>query len=327
MIKKINLDFARLIASFLVVAIHISPFAMINNDLDFVFSRVIARFAVPLFLTITGYFLLPKALEDKEKLKEYLKKIIKIYLFCIIIYIPLNIYKKDFNGLNILAFLKTIFIEGTIYHLWYFPALILGILITYYSLKKFNIKNCFFIFFFLYLIGLLGDSYYGLSIKSDILLSFYDFIFSITDYTRCGLFYVPIFLYLGFYISKKKDVNTKTDIVFFFISLLLMITEALILYKLEFIRHDSMYLMLVPAMYFLFSALKNNNQQNRKLRDISTSIYIFHPYFIVFVRMFSKLLNLERVLVFNNLIHYIIVIITTFIFAFILEFIKEKVKR
>ena len=325
MAKKINLDIARLVASFLVVAIHISPFATISTDLDFCFSRVIARLAVPLFLMITGYFLLPKALDDSSKLKKYIIKIVKLYVFCIIIYLPLNIYKHDFNNLNLITFLKSIFIEGTIYHLWYFPALILGIVLTYLILKKINMKSCLIVFLALYLVGLFGDSYYGIVKQIPFLAAIYDIIFSITDYTRCGLFYVPIFLFLGFWISKSKKNNKNFFLLV--ISLLSMLIEGMVLYKMDLIRHDSMYLMLLPSMYFLFDILKSSTGKNERLRKISTLVYIFHHYFIVFVRMIANFTNLESLLVRNNFVHYLVVAVTTFIFSSFLIYMKERVEN
>ena len=100
--KKINLDFVRLIASICIVAIHIYPFNNISELLDYQITRVFFRQCVPIFLMITGYFLIPKILKDKQKLKGYLKKISIIYLFAIFLYLPLNIYKGDFLNINLL---------------------------------------------------------------------------------------------------------------------------------------------------------------------------------------------------------------------------------
>ena len=49
----------------------------------------------------------------------------------------------------------------------------------------------------LYLIGLGGESYYGLISNIPVLSTFYRGIFQVFDYTRNGLFYVPLFLLLG----------------------------------------------------------------------------------------------------------------------------------
>lgn len=65
--KGISIDIWRFAASFLVVAIHISPFENIDGEFDFFLTAVLGRTAVPLFLMITGYYTLHKASENKKK--------------------------------------------------------------------------------------------------------------------------------------------------------------------------------------------------------------------------------------------------------------------
>ena len=308
--KKINIDVARFGVSFLVIAIHISPFININQDINFFFTRVLGRIAVPLFFMITGYFVIDGCLKDKNKLKKYTIKILKIYLFCIILYLPINIYMGKFNNISIFSIIKDILINGTLYHLWYFPALILGIWITYYFIKKLGNRKTFITVIVLYIIGLLGDSYYGLTRNVCVLRYIYDFIFKISDYTRNGLFYAPIFLYLYS--------------VLFFIG---MTIEATILHKFNLQKHDSMYILLIPTMYVLFDYLINiSNTQNLKLRNVSTIIYIFHPLFIVGIRFISGICKVEKYIVDNNFIFYLVVAVVTTIFAFLIEKIKEVIK-
>jgi len=62
--KKINIDVARFVVSFLVIAIHISPFININQEFNFFFTRILGRIAVPLFFMITGYFVIDGCLKD-----------------------------------------------------------------------------------------------------------------------------------------------------------------------------------------------------------------------------------------------------------------------
>ena len=149
MSKKINIDVWRFIVSFLIVAIHISPFAEISPEFNFFITRILGRIAVPLFLMITGYYVLDKSLDNVEKLKDYTKKTLKMYLFCIILYIPINIYMGNFSNIDFIQIIKDILINGTLYHLWYFPALILGLWITYYLIKKMGVKKTFLIAIFL----------------------------------------------------------------------------------------------------------------------------------------------------------------------------------
>lgn len=321
------IDVWRFILSFFVVAIHISPFSKISPELDFFMTRILGRIAVPFFLMITGYYILDKSKDDIKKLKDYTIKIIKIYLFSIFLYIPINIYMGKFTNISFLQIIKDIFINGTLYHLWYFPALILGLWITYFLIKKFSNKTVFLITIFLYLIGLFGDSYYGIIETSKIISSIYNFIFEICDYTRNGLFLVPIFLYLGYFI-KINNYSKKSDLYLSIIFFLCMSVEGFVLNHFNLQRHDSMYIFLIPVAYFLFRCLVSNSKSsNKNLREISTGIYIFHPLFIVVVRFISKIIKIDNLLVSNNLILYVVVSISTLIFMCLVMRVKELIKN
>ncbi len=327
--KKLSMDMFRIIAAILIVAVHTFPLVSINETADFVFTHVICRIGVPFFLMITGFFILPKAIEDKNKLIKYLIKIAKIYVICMILYLPVNIYAGQLKGIGVIDVLKDIFINGTFYHLWYFPALILGMIITYFLAKHFNKKIVGICAIVLYIVGVFGDSYFGISSKILVISNIYSGIFAVSEYTRNGLFYAPMFLFLGYIFNNLElKISKKNNIIFVVISLILMILEGLILRKFSLQKHDSMYFMLIPAMFFVFNIiLQGNEENNKKLRGIATIIYIIHPIFIIIVRGAGKVLHLENLMIDNSLIHYLLVVISSVIFSIIFEIIKEKVKN
>lgn len=83
----------------------------------------------------------------------------------------------------------------------------------------------------LYIIGLFGDSYYGIVKSVSCLNGFYNLIFQLTDYTRNGIFFAPIFFVLGGYISDNQNrLSLKRSIVGFIVCFALMFGEALALY-------------------------------------------------------------------------------------------------
>lgn len=61
-----SLDYFKIITALLVIAIHTSPLTSFNVEADFVLTRVIARTAVPFFLMVTGYFLLPRYIWENQ---------------------------------------------------------------------------------------------------------------------------------------------------------------------------------------------------------------------------------------------------------------------
>ncbi|AFS77583.1 serine-type alanine/serine racemase [Gottschalkia acidurici 9a] len=305
-----GLDSFRIVAALMVVAIHTSPFTSLDTTADFIFTYVISRIAVPFFLMITGYFSLNKCLQDRETLLKFLIKNSKIYLMAIILYIPLNIYAKHFVQGNLpVDIIKAIIFDGTFYHLWYFPAVITGVLIVYFFRKKFNLKTTFTITLLLYLIGLFGDSYYGLISNNPYIAKFYDGIFSVSSYTRNGIFYAPIFLVMGEIIALRDSKISKPKyLTCFFTSLLLMVLEGLILYKFQIQRHNSMYLLLLPCMFFLFQLLvKYKGNTSKSIRSITLWIYLIHPIMIVVVRGIAEATNTRNILINNSFLHYLAV--------------------
>ena len=66
-------------------------------------------------------------------------------------------------------FLQVLLFDGTMYHSWYFPVVIIGIVISYLLIKKFDIKKGMLdTVLGLYIIGVLGDNYLWISDKNSI---------------------------------------------------------------------------------------------------------------------------------------------------------------
>ena len=207
--------------------------------------------------------------------------------------------------------IKDIVFDGTLYHLWYLPAAIVGAVIAWYLVKQWAYRKAFAVTLVLYIVGLFGDSYYGIAENIPSLNSFYHLIFQVSDYTRNGIFFAPIFFVLGGYISDNKDkLSFKKSIIGFTTCFSLMFAEALTLHRFELQRHDSMYVFLLPSICFLFYFLMHFKGKNRaQLRTISLIIYIIHPFVIVLIRLFAKITHLQNALVENSLIHYLLVCI------------------
>lgn len=307
-----GIDYFRMIAAVLIVAIHTSPLASFSATGDFIFTRIIARVAVPFFLVTSGFFLISRYSYNADKLRKFIKKTALIYAAAIVIYIPINIYNGYFSEDNLLPkIIKDIVFDGTLYHLWYLPAAIVGAVIAWYLVKQWAYRKAFAVTLVLYIVGLFGDSYYGIAENIPSLNSFYHLIFQVSDYTRNGIFFAPIFFVLGGYISDNKDkLSFKKSIIGFTTCFSLMFAEALTLHRFELQRHDSMYVFLLPSICFLFYFLMHFKGKNRaQLRTISLIIYIIHPFVIVLIRLFAKITHLQNALVENSLIHYLLVCI------------------
>lgn len=328
-----GLDYFRLFAAFLVIAIHTSPLSSFSSSADFIFTRILARMAVPFFLMVTSYFLLPQYLfehtKDFRPLLMFIKKTLLLYVAAIVIYLPVNFYAGQLHGANIFNFFRMLVFDGTLYHLWYLPASIIGVLLIILMSRKLPFRAIVGTALVLYGFGLLGDSYFGFLSNSDLLREIYEAMFRVFSYTRNGIFYAPVFLVMGAGMKKIQRGRKKTTIMLgFVLSVLLMICEGLTLNHLDVQRHDSMYICLLPCMYFLFQiVLSVKKSPVKPLRTISTWIYIIHPLFIVLVRGAAKFTHLESIFIENSIAHYIAVSLLSCSFAVFLQKVSEIVHK
>ena len=319
------LDRFRLIAALLVIAIHTSPLGSFSPEGDFFLTRVLARIAVPFFFMVTGQFVAAGFINEeivpgKKGLRScasckmpwrYLRKILFYYGISIVLYLPAGIYAGHYQDMTLVSVLRMLLFDGTFYHLWYFPACLLGILVLYLMSRFLNLRDILVLSGLLYVIGLSGDSYFGLVQKVPALEALYEFFFSLSSYTRNGIFFAPLFLALGVWCGRDSRHGAAVHLTSFVLSFLLMTGEAFTLRHLSWQRHDSMYLMLVPVMLSLYRTLLClsgfSKSPAKYLRSMALWIYILHPLLLIAVRGGAKVLHLTPLLVDNSLIHYIAV--------------------
>ena len=176
-----GLDVFRLCAALLVIAIHTSPLASVSRAADFFLTRILARVAVPFFLMVTGQFVAAgftaPSVRATARLHKFIQKTMLLYIFCILLYLPVGIYAGHYKDMTIGSALRMVLFDGTFYHLWYFPACILAISLVHLMSRFLSLRNMTIVSAILYLIGLFGDSYYGLAQKIPALETMYDGLF------------------------------------------------------------------------------------------------------------------------------------------------------
>ena len=326
-----GIDRFRQVAALLIVGIHTYPLSSISESLNFLVVNIFSRIAVPFFLMVTGYFLLPQYFsKEKSSAKQlvcFIKKTGLYYAIATALYLPISIYAGYYSEGPIAATIfRNILFDGTFYHLWYLPASIIGVLLLYFLSRRFSLRAVVGISAVLYLIGLLGDSYYGLVSNAPLLNSIYSVGFQVFSYTRNGFFYAPVFLAMGALIAKTKQrLDARISLLGFAASMLLMIAEGFTLSYSGFQRHDSMYIALLPCMLFLFHLLlARKGKTSPILRSVTMWIYILHPLFIIAVRGIAKAAGLTTVLVDNSMIHYITVCLLSITFSLLIVKLRQK---
>ncbi|GGO04563.1 acyltransferase family protein [Saccharibacillus kuerlensis] len=201
-------DWLKFIAALLVIANHTSPLASISSEADFLVAGLISRVAVPIFFIGAGFFLFRKFTDDSSAnvsaVIRYTNKIVLLYGLSILIYLPLNVYKGDFKeGVDVVSGLRDIVLDGTFYHLWFFPALWIGIWLIYFLSRLPSLFWSWTAAILLYAIGLLGDSYYGFAVGTLHLQPLYDTLYQWMDYTRNGFFFAPLPVLMGAVLARR----------------------------------------------------------------------------------------------------------------------------
>ncbi len=316
-----GLDYFKIAAACLVIAIHTAPMSSFSDEADFILTGIIARVAEPFFFMVTGQFLLPAYLfekrSDRAPLVRFIRKTLILYGFATVLYIPVNIYAGHWKDIGVAEAIRLLIFDGTFYHLWYLPALATGVCLIVLLSRKLSFRSVFGIGILLYLVGLFGDSYFGVIRKIPVISSVYDGMFSVFSYTRNGLFLAPVFLIMGAWIGHTRLLWKRNAVAAgLAVSLIIMLAEGMLLHHFKLQRHDSMYLSLLPCMFFLYLFISSFRlEPHPLLRKTATWMYLIHPAVIILVRGAAKAVRLTGVLVNNSLLHFLTVCICSAVIA------------
>ncbi len=321
------IDNFRLAAALLIVAIHTSPLKSFSETADFLVTYCFGRIGVPFFLMVTGYFVLApyqRGISGNGSMGKFLRKTAVLYGIATLIYIPLKIYSQNISP-TLGGWLKEIFFDGTFYHLWYLPAVILGCLLLIGLLQFCSPLAISGITFVLYLVGVLGDSYYNLICEVPVLKTVYEGIFHVSSYTRNGIFLAPVFLWMGVVLANSKlKISRDYATAGFLISLAGMTAEGFASFYFQWQKHNSMYFLLIPVMFFLFELLLSiQGTEIGIARDLSMYIYILHPFCIVLVRGAAGALKASKLLVEQSFLHYLAVSVVSALLSLAVVLVKQ----
>lgn len=279
-------DRFRVPAALLVIAIHTGPLLSLNGEANYLLTDILARIAVPFFFSVSGWFLVPRLLrEGRAALIPFVKKLLLLYGAAALLYLPLNLYNHTLEESGF-ALLRDVFFNGTFYHLWYFPALVLGACLVYGLLRILGPRWAWLPALLLYAAGLLGDSYFGLTAALPPLRAGYEALFLLFDYTRNGLFFPPVFLLLGGWLALRPARRSAAWYgAGLLLSLALLTAEGLLVQRLALARFDALYLCLPLCVGFLLRWLQRLSLPSAPaLRGWAAAVYVLHPWCIVLIR-------------------------------------------
>ena len=266
------------------------------EPLHFGLKSMLGRLAVPFFIVCASFFL-KQSLGNSQKMKAYLVKIVKTYLFWSFVYLPyawvffsslhLPVYLFPAGVLIALIYL------GMCYQLWYIPAFLLGLFLVNQLVKRLGMVWTGFLALLLYCWGLIET--YSAYLDTTSLLKGYQLYSNLFFTARNGLFYTPIFIYMGYYLYDHFHAQAfriyrwqKLALAFGLLCL-----EGIIIFQHEGIDKNFFFLLPFVTVYLVNACLRSSFLKSydlKYLKQMSIALYFSHPIFIEWARYgFSSL--------------------------------------
>lgn len=318
------IDIMKFVCAIFVIAIHSGIVKYESGTTQWYIINVLLRLAVPFFFIASGFLFGKKYLYNKEKLKEnsikQVKRLIKPYIFWVIIIIPYIIYaNKLLKGnliVSILKLFRLIIFNG--YHMWFILALIVAICMEYMFLKKNKVKLAVFFSVILYSIALLGNSYYFL-IEGTLIQNFIDVIIKIFTMVRNGIFVgFPLFtigICVALHEKEIYKISNKKVYLFLLIFIITQILEASFIRGKNYKEDHSLFISIIfIATLLLIICIKTKNIRFKKintvlLRNLSTGIYYMHFPIIKYMSLLIPSIGYIEIFLITTIITIIINII------------------
>ena len=266
------------------------------EPVHFALKSILGRMAVPFFIVCASFFL-KQSLRDSRKMKAYLVKIIKTYLFWSCVYLPYAWFFFSSLNLPVSLFPVGVFIAlvylGMCYQLWYIPAFLLGLLLVNQLVKRLGMIWTGLITLLLYCWGLIET--YSAYLDTTSLLKGYQLYSNLFFTARNGLFYTPIFIFMGYYLydhfhSQNFRVHRWQKLA---LTLGLFCIEGVVIFQHEGMDKNFFFLLPFVTVYFVNACLRTSFLKNydlQYLKQMSMALYFSHPIFIEWARYgFSNL--------------------------------------
>lgn len=279
-----GVDLLKFICAILVFMVHVPLFpgepSELQDRIIFWIQNYICRLAVPFYFVCSGYFLfckMPLYEVDTDRIRNYCFKILRL-----------------------LGIWTVLLFAGKTVHLWYLRGTVIAIVMLSLCLQlRLRLPVVWALACVLFAIGLLGDSYYGLTadwsdhIVIKLISKSYGLFFNTT---RNGVFMGFIFILMGATLATHPvSLSPRTALVGLALSMLCLFVEVFLLQSHNIPIDHNMYIFQLPAVFFLFSlavgvALKDHPIY-RQLRDIGTLLYFTHVMIDHFVSIAVSILG------------------------------------
>lgn len=321
-----EIDLLKFVLAIFVVGLH-------TLSVDFI-GRPILRFGVPIFFIISSYLFFLKqgscdsATERRQALMRYVKRVLKLYLFWLVVLLPITIYSNKWHvnlGFDtIVVVVRNFFFSYTFAGSWFLMALIIGMSVVWFLGEK-KVRDFWIILIgiVLYLLCCMSSTYQDLVAKVPSLaeaLNNYEKVFTEPHNSfPAGI----LFIAMGKILAQRKfHVSNKVLVITTGLLFALIYCEHFMLRSISKIMSNDSYLMLPPLCLCLFMLVGQNTKfkltfDTRHLRAYSTIIYCSHMsiafclygvlrYFVVYESTAYHLIAFPTTLALSLLLSYVI---------------------
>jgi surface polysaccharide O-acyltransferase-like enzyme len=260
--RNLTIDLLKIILSFFVVGLHGSFFQDIDPVVGYMLKQGLFRCAVPVFLIISGYYFY--RMNSFEKELKFIGRLFLLYTIWFLIYIPI-FHKKIYPGHIIHEYLNGIS------HLWYMIHAVYAFFLLS-LLKRLRLKWQMIVVGCLALCGLFLQYNNGYDIM---------YLKDVKDLSlfRNALFFCLPFIYIGFLVRRFKF--PRVSIGWVIAGAVVVLVES---YLNHFSSRGSFDILLglyffCPAL-FIWAIRSTRATSVKYLSQISTGVYLVHPYFL-----------------------------------------------
>lgn len=283
----------KLICACLVLGVHAQLFSDISRPLSEVVTGAAGRMGVPFFACVSGFFFFKAEMEGKSPLKRQILSLIRYYLVFSIIYIIWDYVNGSFSGMGpgtaAATVLKRFLLYGTYYHLWFFPCMILSLIVIRLGIRLHVLPLLALFACAAYIFDAFTYGWNGIGQMFipglDRLMEWFDF-----EYIRrfAGLTLpsatlgILIFRTCTYWENKRHDRLLWSA---WIISITANIVETAFVLETGIAAGTTVTFTLLPAIYFTFMLglrypLENREQAGKFCRSASVLMYGLHPLFL-----------------------------------------------
>jgi len=305
-------DILRVVATFTVIGIHVTAGYVLNYSFAY-FCNQLARFAVPLFIIMSGFLLYSSDMNRNFELagsfyKRRFSKILFPYIIWTVVYCLITYYL-----LRIIPSLSEFLIKvgkdllwGTAYYHLYFIIIIIQLYLLYPLFRKWISLSPFFLLVISFLITLITQTLLYLNMIHIISLP--------SQYSNLYLSAFPVWMFyfiLGMFTANKKDLcekslNSKSLLLAFLwvSSLLLLIVDSKYTSTYGSSIRPTVTLYTVVTYFFIYSlALRFNNIGGYSLTWLANQsflIFLMHPTILTILERMAPKIGLPNLWAHNE---------------------------